>query len=136
MSSRGSYDVHKGDDRTGIKINPYRKQSPYRKCWEEAPWSALTGRVSQLEISRQAYVEKSQPMHLEMKQQANSEHDDMDTQTSDSNHTWRRNGKHIRMKAGEQLEMISAPSTGRMSSVPTRAPTRRMISETARAPER
>jgi len=60
----------------------------------------------------------------------------MCTQTSDSEHTWRRSGKHARRNAGEQLEMISAPSTGRMSSVPTSAPTRRMISATARAPER
>jgi hypothetical protein len=75
-------------------------------------------------------------VHLEMKRQVNSEIDDMDTQTSDSNHTWRRNGKHTRRRAGEQLEMISAPSTGRMSSVPTSAPTWRMISATATAPER
>jgi len=40
---------------------------PYRKYWEEAPWSAFTGRESQLEISQEAYVEKSQPMQLEMK---------------------------------------------------------------------
>ena len=60
----------------------------------------------------------------------------MDTQTSDSKHTWRRCGKHTRRNACEQLEMISAPSTGRMSSVPTSAPTWRMISATARAPER
>jgi hypothetical protein len=54
-------------------------------------------------------------------------------------HTWRWSGMHTRRKAGErtqQLEMISAPSTGRMSSVPTSAPTCRMISATARAPER
>ena len=78
-------------------------------------------------------------MHLEMKRQVNSENDDTDTQTSDSKHTWRRSGKHTLSKAGErnqQLEMISAPSTGRMSSVPTSAPTRRMISATANAPER
>jgi len=49
-----------GDDRTGINSNPNHKQSPYQKCWEETPWSALTGRGSQLEISQQAYVEKSQ----------------------------------------------------------------------------
>jgi hypothetical protein len=140
--------VQKGNDRTGIKNNPYRKQSPYRKCWEEAPWSALTRRESQLEISRrtylgsdhqqsqQAYVVKSQAVHLEMKRQVNSENDDMDTQTSDSKHTWRRSGKHTRRKAGEQLEMISAPSTGRMSSAPTSAPTRRRISATARTLER
>jgi len=69
----------------------------------------------------------------------NKQNDDVDTQTSDSEHTWRRNGKHTRRKAGErtgQLEMISAPSTGRMSSVPISAPTRRMISATATAPER
>jgi len=75
-------------------------------------------------------------MHLEMKRQVNSENDDMDTQTRDSKPTWRRSGMHTWWKAGEQLEMISAPSTGRMSSVPTSAPTRRMISATARAPER
>jgi len=75
-------------------------------------------------------------MHLKMKRQVNSENDDMDTQTSDSKHTWRRSGKHTRRKAGEQLEMISAPSTGRMSSVPTSAPTRRRIGATARAPEK
>jgi hypothetical protein len=75
-------------------------------------------------------------MHLEMKRQANSENDDMDTQTSDSEHTWRWSGKHTWRKAGEQLEMISAPSTVRMSSVPTSAPTWRMISATIRAPER
>jgi len=74
-------------------------------------------------------------MHLEMKRQVNSEIDDMDTQTSDSKHTWRRCGKHTRRKAGEQLEMISAPSTGLMSSVPTSSPTGRRISATARAPE-
>ena len=75
----------------------------------------------------------------QMKRQVNSEIDEVDTQQSDSDHTWRRRGKRNRRKAGErtqQLEMISAPSTGRMSSVPTSAPTRRMISATARAPER
>jgi len=66
----------------------------------------------------------------------NKQNDDVDTQTSDSEHTWRRSGMHTRRRAGEQLEMISAPSTGRMSSVPTSAPTWRMISATARAPER
>ena len=75
-------------------------------------------------------------VHLEMKRQMNSENDDVDTQTSDSKHTWRKSGKHTRRKAGEQLEMISAPSTGQMLGVPTCAPTRRMISATARAPER
>jgi len=77
-------------------------------------------------------------MHLEMKRQVNSENDNVDTQTSDSKHTWRRSGQHTRRKTGEcnqQLE-ISAPSTGLMSSVPTSAPTWRMISATARAPER
>jgi len=75
----------------------------------------------------------------QMKRQVNSEIDDVDTQTCDNKHTWRRSGKHTRRKAGErnqQLEMISAPRTGRMSSVPTSAPTWRMISATARAPER
>jgi hypothetical protein len=72
----------------------------------------------------------------QMERQVNSGNDDVDTQTSDSEHTWRWSGKHTWRKAGEQLEMISAPSTGRMSSVPTSAPTRRMISATARAPER
>ena len=65
--------------------------------------------------------------------------DDVDTQTSDSEHTWRWSGKHTRRNTGEhnqQLEMISAPSTGRMLSVPTSAPTWRMISATARAPEK
>jgi len=75
-------------------------------------------------------------VHLEVKRQVDSENDDTDTQTSDSNHSWRRNGIHNRRTAGEQLEMITAPSTGRMSSVPTSTPTRRMISATARAPER
>jgi len=89
--------------------------------------------------SQQAYVEKSQPKHLEMKRQANSENDDVDTQASDSKHNWRRSGKHTRREGGERsqpLEMISAPSTGRMSSVPTSAPTWRIISGTGRAPER
>jgi len=74
----------------------------------------------------------------QMKRQVNSEIDDVDTQTSDSKHTWRKSGKHTRRKASErnqQLE-VSASSTGRMSSVPTSAPTWRMISATARAPER
>jgi hypothetical protein len=66
----------------------------------------------------------------------NKQNDYVDTQTSDSEHTWRRSGKHTRRRAGEQLEMISAPSTGRMSSVPTSAPTWRMISATSNAPER
>jgi len=66
----------------------------------------------------------------------NKQNDDVDTETSDSEHTWRRCGKHTRRKAGEQLEMIGAPSTGRMSSVPTSAPTWRMISGTARSPEK
>jgi len=69
-------------------------------------------------------------------EESTSKNDGVDTQTSDSEHTWTRSGKHTRRNAGEQLEMISAPSTGRMSSVPTSAPTRRMISATARAPER
>jgi len=84
--------------------------------------------------SQQTYMEKSQPVPLEMKQQANSENDDVDTHTSDNKQTWRRSGNHTRRKAGEQLEMIRTPSTGRMSSVPTSAPTRRMISATERAP--
>jgi len=75
-------------------------------------------------------------VHLEMKRQVDSENDDIDTQTSDSKHTWRRNGMHNGRNAGEQLEMISAPSTGRTSSVPTSTPTWRMICATARAPER
>jgi len=123
------------DDRTGIQTNPYCKQSLNRKCWEKAPWSALTGRESHLEISPQAYVVKSQPVRLEMKLQVNSENDDMDSETSDSKHTWRRSGKHTRRKAGEQLEMMIAPSTGRMSCVPISSPNRRKISATARAPE-
>jgi len=103
---------------------------------------------SQLEISRwanlgrnhlqsqQASMEKSQPMHLEIKWQANSENYHMDTKTSDSEHTWRRSGKHTWRKASEQLEMISTPSTGRILSVSTCAPPGRMISATATAPER
>jgi len=71
----------------------------------------------------------------QMKRQVNSENDDVDTKPSDSKHTWRRSGKHTRRKAGEQLEMISAPSTGRMSCVPICSPNGRMISATARAPE-
>jgi len=66
----------------------------------------------------------------------NKQNDDMDTQMSDSNYSWRRNRKHTQRKAGEQLEMISTPSTERMSSVPTSALTRRMISVTARALQR
>jgi len=65
----------------------------------------------------------------------NKQKEDVDTQTSDSEHTSRRNGKHTRSKASEQLEMISAPSTGRMSCVPTSALTWRMISATANAQE-
>jgi len=60
-------------------------------------------------------------MHLEIKRQVNSENDNVDIQTSDSKHTWRRSGQHTWRKTGErnqQLE-ISAPSTGLMSSVPT-----------------
>jgi len=78
-------------------------------------------------------------MHLEMKRQVNSANNDTDTQTSDSKHIWKRSGKYTWRKAGErnqQLEMISAPSTGQMSSVPTSAPTRRMISATENALER
>ena len=63
-----------------------------------------------------------------------SENDDLDTQTSDSKHTWRRNGNHTGRKASKQFDVISALSTGQMWSVPTSAPTRRMISATARAP--
>jgi hypothetical protein len=117
---------------------PCCKHSVYRKCWEEEPWSVLTGRESQLDISQQAYVEKSQPMHQELKRQVNSENNATDTQTSDSKHTWGRSEKHTRRKAGErkqQLMMISAPSTGRMPSVPTSAPTWRRLSATAGAPE-
>jgi len=66
----------------------------------------------------------------------NKQNDYVDTQTSDSEHTWRRSGKHTRRRAGEQLVMISALSTGKMSSVPTSAPTWRMISATTGAPER
>jgi len=75
-------------------------------------------------------------VHMEMKREANSQNDDMDTQTSYSKHTWRRGRKHTRKKVGEQLEIISASSTERMSSVPISAPTRRMISVTAGATER
>jgi len=77
-------------------------------------------------------------MHLEMKRQVNSETDNVDTQTSDSKHTRRRSGQHARRKTGvhnQQLE-ISASSTGQMSSVPTSAPNRRMISVTTGGPER
>jgi hypothetical protein len=77
-------------------------------------------------------------MHLEMKQQVNSEHNDIDTQTSAREYTCRRSGKHTRRKAGErtkQLEMISALSTVRMSSVPKSELTKRMISATTNAPE-
>jgi len=56
--------------------------------------------------------------------------------TSDSKHTWSRSGMHTRRKAGEQLKMISASSIGWMSSVPTIAPTWRMISTTTGAPAR
>jgi hypothetical protein len=35
----------------------------------------------------------------QMKRQVNLEIDDVDTQTSDSKHTWRRSGKHTRRKA-------------------------------------
>ena len=75
-------------------------------------------------------------VHLEMKRQVDSENEDLDTHTSDSKHTWRWNGTHNRRNAGEQLEMISAPSTWRTSSVPTSTPSWRMISASARAPER
>jgi len=71
-----------------------------------------------------------------MKWQVNSGNDDMDTQTCDSEHTWRWSGKHTPRKGGEQLETISAPSTRRMSSVSTSAQASRMISATARSPER
>jgi len=81
--------------------------------------------------SQQALVERSQPMHLEMKRQVNPETDNVDTHSSVSKQTWRRSRRHTRRKAGEQLVMISAPSTARMSSVPTSAPTRSMISATA-----
>jgi len=67
----------------------------------------------------------------QIKRQVNSENDDVDTQISDSKNTWRRSRKHTRRKPGEcneQLEIISAPSTGQMSSVPTSTPNRRMIS--------
>jgi len=56
MSRQQSYDVQEGDDHTRMIINPYNKQSQYRKCWEEAPWSALTGSESQLQIIQLAYV--------------------------------------------------------------------------------
>jgi hypothetical protein len=75
----------------------------------------------------------------QMKRQVNSEIDDVDTKTSASKHTWRKSGKHTQRNAGEhteQLKMISARSTGRMSSVPTSAPNRRMISATPNAPGR
>jgi len=77
-------------------------------------------------------------MHLEMKQQVNSENDNVDTQTSDRKHTWRRSGQHTLSKASERTQQleISASSTGRMSCVPTSALNRRMISATARAPKR
>jgi len=106
--------------------NSYRKQYQYPMCWETAIWSALTDRELQLEMSwwlylerdhqqsQQAYVEKGQSTHLEMKRQVNWENDNVDTQASDSEHTWRRSGKHTRRKSGEhaqQLEMICAPST-------------------------
>jgi len=51
-----SYDVQMGDDCTEIKPKYNWKQSPYRKRWEEALWSALTGWKSQLEISHWAYL--------------------------------------------------------------------------------
>jgi len=72
----------------------------------------------------------------EITRRVNKQNNDMHTQISDSNYTWRRSGKHTRKNAGEQLEMKSAPSTGRMSSVRTGAPTWRMISATTRTPER
>ena len=83
-------------------------------------------------------VENSQPVHLEMKRQVNSDNNNADAQRSDSKHIWRRSGTHTQRKTGkrnQQLE-ISAPSTGWMSSVPRSALTWRMISVTARAPEK
>jgi len=83
------------------------------------------------------HVEKRQPVHLEMKRQVHSENNEIDTDRSDTkptsrrsrNHTWRKTGKR-----NQQLE-ICAPSTGRMSRVPTSAPIWRMISATAWATE-
>jgi hypothetical protein len=69
----------------------------------------------------------------QMKQHVNSEIGDVDTQTSDNQNTRKRSGMPTLRKAGEQLDMISAPSTGWMSSVPITAPAGRMISVTARA---
>jgi len=58
IGHRQSYDVQQGDDRTGIKSNPYCKESSNRTCWEVASWSALMRRDHQQ--SQQAYVKKSQ----------------------------------------------------------------------------
>jgi len=74
-----------------------------------------------------------------MKWQVNWENDDMDTQTSDSKDTWRRSRILTQRKGGkctQQSMMISAPSTGRMSSVPTGALNRRIICATTRVLER
>jgi len=63
----------------------------------------------------------------------NSEIDDVNTQPSNSELSWRRSGKHTRKKPGvisRTMEMASAQTTGQMSTVPTRAPTGRMISAT------
>jgi hypothetical protein len=46
ISRRQRYDIQKGDDRTGFKTKPYCKQSPYRKCCEEAPKCTCRQRIA------------------------------------------------------------------------------------------
>jgi len=130
------YNLEKRDDGTR---SPGRKQYGPHLLAENRGWrlvdehtlDAITSRVNK-------HMQKSQPAQLQINFKLNPENNGVDTQTSDIKHTWKTSGKHTQTKAiehNQQLDMISAPTTGRMSSVPTSAPSWRMVSVTARAPD-
>jgi len=136
ISHRRSYDIHNGDDHTG---SAGRKHLGAHLPAENRSWRSVDERTLD-EITSRANKCTWRRVNSATGDETTSElrNDDVDTQTSDSKHTCRKSGQHSRRWMGErnqQLE-ISALSTGRMSSVPTSAPTRRIISATARARER
>jgi len=131
-----SYDLLLRDDHTGCpESNHCGTHIPVENC----SWRLVNEHtLEEITSSIHKHLEKSQPVYLEMKPQADSENDDVDTQTSGNKRTRRSGGKHTRRKASErnqQLEMISATRTGQVTCVPASAPTWRIISATGRAPE-
>jgi len=75
----------------------HRNGSAAKKhLWADLPaenrsWRVVAGHtMAEITSWVNKRVEKSQPVHLEMKWPAHSENDNVDTQTSNNKHTWRR----------------------------------------------